>query len=167
MENSILNRLAFDPAILIFVLAGLVLVLLVVVIVCIVKMKALFRKYDLFMRGKDAESMEESFLKVYEDVETLKQEDKANKDMMKAINITLNRSYQKTSVLRYDAFPGMGGQFSFVMTLLDRNDSGVLLNCIHSRESCYLYIKEIIQGESALALSKEETKSLEEAKKKH
>lgn len=167
MNNSMLNNLGFDPAILVFVLAGMVVILLILVIVGIVKMKALYRKYDLFMRGKDAESLENSFLKVYEDVEVLKQEDKANKEVIKAINKALNRSYQKTSVVRYDAFAGMGGQFSFVMTLLDRNDSGLLLNCIHSRETCYLYIKEIIQGESTLALSKEEAKSLEEAKSKH
>ena len=65
MENSILNRLLFDPAYLIFGLAGLVAILLIVVIVCIFKMRALFKKYDLFMRGKDGESMEDSFLKVY------------------------------------------------------------------------------------------------------
>lgn len=167
MENSMLNRLGFDPAILIFVLTGLVVILLILVIVGIFKMKSLYRKYDLFMRGKDAESLEASFLKVYEDVDMLKQEDKANKDVIKAINRTLNRSYQKTSVVRYDAFPGMGGQFSFAMTLLDRNDSGIILNCIHSRETCYLYIKEVTQGECTLTLSKEEAKSLEEAKSKH
>lgn len=167
MENSILNRLLFDPAYLIFGLAGLVAILLIAVIVCIFKMRALFKKYDLFMRDKDGESMEDSFLKVYGDVEILKQEDKSNKDMIRAIQTILNRSYQKTSIVRYDAFQGMGGQFSFVMTLLDRNDSGVMLNCIHNRESCYLYIKAVVQGECDVDLSKEEKKSLEEAKNKH
>ena len=167
MDNSILNNLGFDPAILIFVLAGLVVILIILMIVGIKKMKALYRTYDLFMRGKNAESLESSFLKVYEDVEALKEEDKSNKDMIKAINKTLNRSYQKTAVVRYDAFAGMGGLSSFAMTLLDRNDSGILLNCIHSRESCYMYIKEITQGECDKALSKEEAKSLEEAKSKH
>ena len=71
MENSILNRLLFDPAYLIFGLAGLVAILLIAVIVCIFKMRALFKKYDLFMRDKDGESMEDSFLKVYGDVEIL------------------------------------------------------------------------------------------------
>ena len=167
MDNSILNNLGFDPAILIFALAGMVVILIILVIVGIKKMKDLYRTYDLFMRGKNAESLESSFLKVYEEVEALKEEDKSNKDMIKAINKTLNRSYQKTAVVRYDAFAGMGGLSSFAMTLLDRNDSGILLNCIHSRESCYMYIKEITQGECDKALSKEEAKSLEEARSKH
>ena len=67
----------------------------------------------------------------------------------------------------FSAFAGMGGLSSFAMTMLDRNDSGILLNCIHSRESCYTYIKEITQGECDKALSKEEAKCLEEAKNKH
>ena len=107
------------------------------------------------------------YISEQEMVPALKEEDKSNKDMIKAINKTLNRSYQKTAVVRYDAFAGMGGLSSFAMTLLDRNDSGILLNCIHSRESCYTYIKEITQGECDKALSKEEARSLEEAKNKH
>lgn len=167
MNNSILNNLGFDPAILIFGLAAVVILLLILLLVNMKKTKDLYRKYDAFMRGKDAESLEESFQKVYADVEMLKEEDKANKDVIKAINKALNRSYQKTSVVRYDAFKGMGGQFSFVMTMLDRNDSGIMLNCIHSRETCYLYMKEVNQGQVSVALSKEETQSLEEARKKH
>ena len=167
MENSMLNNLGFDPAILIYGLAALVAVLMVLVIVLMKKQKDLYRKYDLFMRGKDAESLEDSFQKVYTDVEMLKQEDKANKDVIKAINIALNRSYQKTSIVHYDAFKGMGGQFSFAVAMLDRNDNGILLNCIHSRESCYLYMKEVKEGKCDVALSKEESQSLEEARKKH
>ncbi|MBP3700437.1 MAG: DUF4446 family protein [Lachnospiraceae bacterium] len=167
MPNSMLNNLGFDPAILIFALAALAVILLIMVIVLMKKQNELYHKYDLFMRGKDAESLEESFHKVYADVEMLKQEDKANKDVIKAINIALNRSYQKTSIVHYDAFKGMGGQFSFAVTMLDRNDNGILLNCIHSRESCYLYMKEVKEGQCAVALSKEETQSLEEARKKH
>ena len=167
MENSMLNNLGFDPAILIYGLAALVAVLLVLVIVLMKKQKDLYRKYDLFMRGKDAESLEDSFQKVYTDVEMLKQEDKANKDVIKAINIALNRSYQKTSIVHYDAFKGMGGQFSFAVAMLDRNDNGILLNCIHSRESCYLYMKEVKEGKCDVALSKEESQSLEKARKKH
>lgn len=167
MESPILNSLGIDPGILIIVLFALVIILAVFSVINMVKVRKLHRRYDGFMRGKDAESLEESFLKVYEDVEYLKKEDKENKEVIKALGITLNRSFQKTAIVRYDAFQGMGGQFSFAMTMLDRNDCGILLNCIHSRETCYLYLKEVTEGQCGVALSKEETQSLEEAKKKH
>lgn len=167
MDSPILNSLGIDPGILMIIIVVLLVIFVVLTIINLVKTRKLYHKYDGFMRGKDAESLEESFLKVYDDVEYLKKEDKGNKEVIKALGITLNRSFQKTAVVRYDAFQGMGGQFSFAMTLLDRNDSGILLNCIHSRETCYLYLKEVEQGTCRVALSKEETQSLEEAKKKH
>jgi hypothetical protein len=156
-----------DPGILIIVLFVGIIILIILTVLNMVKMNKMHRKYDGFMRGKDAESLEDSFLKVYEDVESLKKEDKENKEVIKALGIALNRSFQKTAVVHYDAFAGMGGQFSFALTMLDRNDNGILLNCIHNRESCYLYLREIEEGSCKIELSKEEKQSLEEAKKKH
>ena len=50
-----------------------------------------------------------------------------------------------------------------MLTLLDANDNGFVLNVMHSREGCYNYIKEIVKGESYVELSSEETESLEKA----
>ena len=72
MEGSILNNLGFDPVYLIIAQSAITLILLVVVIVCIVKIKKLYRRYDYFMRGKDAESMEEMIIKQMEDIINLK-----------------------------------------------------------------------------------------------
>lgn len=72
-------------------------------------------------------------------------------------------NYQKIGIVKYDAFQEMGGNLSFVLTLLDANDNGFVLNVMHSREGCYNYIKEIVKGESYVELSSEETESLEKA----
>ena len=163
MENSMLNRLIFDPAYLLIGLGVLTLILLIVVIVCLVRMKKLYRKYDAFMRGKDAESLEERILEQIEEIKNLKLEDRANKDSMKSINKKLQKTYQKLGLVKYDAFKGMGGQSSFALTLLDQMDNGIVMNAIHSREGCYLYIKEITGGESEIVLGKEEAESLKKA----
>ncbi len=57
-------------------------------------------------------------------------------------------SYQKVGIVKYNAFQEMGGQLSFALTLLDENDNGWLLILMHIQEECYLYIKEIVKGES-------------------
>ena len=57
----------------------------------------------------------------------------------------------------------MGGKLSFALTLLDGNNSGFILNAMHSREGCYTYIKEIVRGESYIELAEEEAQSLEKA----
>lgn len=163
METSMLNNLLFDPAYLLIGQGCITLILLITVIVCIVKMKQLYRKYDAFMRGKDAESLEETVLGQIEEIKNLQLEDHANKDAIKGLNKIVQKTYQKSGLVKYDAFKGMGGQSSFALTLLDQTDNGILMNAMHSREGCYLYIKEIKEGQSEITLGKEEEESLKKA----
>ena len=59
MENSIMNQMGNDPGYLILGLAVITLILFITVIICLIKMSQLYRRYDLFMRGKDAETLED------------------------------------------------------------------------------------------------------------
>ena len=47
--------------------------------------------------------------------------------------------------------------------MLDGKNNGWVINAMHSREGCYTYIKEIVNGESYIELSEEEAESLEKA----
>ncbi len=42
----------------------------------------------------------------------------------------------------------MGGKLSFSLALLSQTNDGFIINAMHSREGCYTYIKEIIDGNS-------------------
>ena len=57
----------------------------------------------------------------------------------------------------------MGGKLSFTLALLTKENNGFVLNAMHSREGCYTYIKEIINGNSLIILSEEEKEALEVA----
>ena len=46
----------------------------------------------------------------------------------------------------------MGGKLSFALALLDNRNNGFIINAMHSREGCYTYVKEIINGESYITL---------------
>ena len=74
METSILNQLPFDPGFLILGLIGLVLILLIFLISTMVQLKSLTRKYDYFMRGKDAETLEDVIMDQIEEIRNLKAE---------------------------------------------------------------------------------------------
>ena len=163
MNNSMLNNLLFDPAYLIIGLAVISIALLIAFIICAVKMNKLYHKYDSFMRGKDAESLEDIILSQIEDIKELKSEDRGIKDSIKVINRTLGKTVQKMGISEYDAFQGMGGQASFALAMLDKENDGMILNCMHSREGCYLYIKEVKGGESEIMLGEEEKKALSHA----
>ncbi|HIQ92192.1 MAG TPA: DUF4446 family protein, partial [Candidatus Copromonas avistercoris] len=67
MESSMLNHFPIDPMVLVIGFSALSLALLAVVIICIVKMNKLYRRYDLFMRGKDAETLEDTIMDLLEE----------------------------------------------------------------------------------------------------
>ncbi len=163
MENSILNRLGFDPAYLLAALFALCLILLAVTLICVFKLGSLRRKYEKFMKGRTAENLEELVHALNEDVKSLKAEDAANREAIRALNRTSVRSFQYRGLVKYNAFPGMGGESSFALALLDRDKNGYILNCIHSREGSYLYIKEVERGEGTVLLGVEEEKALRAA----
>ena len=163
MENSILNSLGFDPGFLIIGMGILTLVLLIVTIVCFAQYKKLYRRYDFFMRGKDAETLEDVILDLIDEIRSLKAEDRANKDSMRTLNRNSRASLQKVGIVKYNAFKGMGGNLSSVVALLDYTNSGFILNCVHSREGCYIYVKVVDMGQTEIVLGNEEQEALEQA----
>ena len=117
----------------------------------------------MFMRGKDAESLEDFIMEERYDIEELQDADESNKEAMRLMNRNIRSSFQKFGIVHYDAFEGMGGKMSFAMTMLDYTNSGIVLNCMHAREGCFLYVKEVDAGSTDTPLGAEEKESLERA----
>ena len=163
MENSILNLCPFDPAYIIMGLVILGVLLLILVIVTMTKLRRLDRKYDYFMRGKDAETLEDIIMDEIDELRDLRAEDRSNKDSIRTLNRNFRASFQKYGVVKYNAFKGMGGNLSFALAVLDYTNSGFVMNCVHSREGCYLYIKEVDMGQTDIVLGNEEQEALEQA----
>ena len=163
MENTMLNSWPIDPAVVIISLAVITLLLLIATIICILQTNRLYRRYDYFMRGKDAESLEETILKQMDEIRELKSQDRANKDAIRTLTKNVKGSYQKFGMVKYNAFKGMGGNLSFAFAMLDLNNTGFVLNSVHSREGCYLYIKSVEKGATEVILGNEEKEALEQA----
>ena len=163
MENSLLNNLAFDPAFLIIGLAVLTLVCMIITLVCFTQYRKLYRRYDIFMRGQDAETLEDTILDLLDETAVLQTSDRESRDQLKSLTRQVRASYQKIGIVKYNAFKGMGGNLSFVIALLDDNNSGFILNSVHSREGCYLYMKDVEKGSTDVLLGAEEKEALEMA----
>ena len=163
MENSILNLCPFDPAYIIMGLVILVVLLLILAIITMTKLRRLDRKYDYFMRGKDAETLEDIIIDEIDELRDLRAEDRSNKDSIRTLNRNFRASFQKYGIVKYNAFKGMGGNLSFALAVLDYTNSGFVMNCVHSREGCYLYIKEVDMGQTDIVLGNEEQEALEQA----
>ena len=163
MESKMLNAIGIDPGIMIIVLFLLIIVLFLWIVSIHLKYTRLRTSYNYFMKGKDGKSLEESIFDRLDELDELSEETMKNKAEIRKINQNMLSNFQKVGILKYDAFHEMGGKLSFALTLLDGNNSGYIINSMHSREGCYNYIKEIVKGESYIELSEEELESLENA----
>ena len=67
---------------------------------------------------------------------------------------------QKTGLIRYDAFDGVGGQQSFSLALLDADDNGLVLSGLFSRHDMRVYAKPVEGGASPQALTAEERQAI-------
>lgn len=157
MDQSILQTGVMAASIVISILA------IVIAVTAIFKYRSVYRLYDSFMRGRDAESLEDIILEEEDRIEALEAADASNKEVMRTMNRNIRASFQKCGVVRYDAFEGMGGKVSFAMALLDYTNTGIILNCMHSASGCFLYIKEVEAGSTDVQLGAEEKGALERA----
>ena len=153
MESQILTAIGIDPAYIFILLFVLVIVLFILNVRVDMKYNRLKRSYNSFMRGKDGKTLERSILEKFDEIDEISDTVKQNKADIKELFQEVKGNYQKAGIVKYDAFNEMGGKLSFALALLDGNNSGWVINAMHSREGCYTYIKEIVRGQSYIELS--------------
>lgn len=129
---------------------------LVTAIIAVINYKKLYRSYDLFMRGRDTEALEDLITEEKDAIVNLQEQSHM-------LTRNMRSSFQKMGIVKYDAFEGMGGNMSFAMALLDYTNSGIVINCMHAKEGCFLYIKDIDAGTTDTPLGTEEKLALEKA----
>ena len=155
--------LGFDSDYIILGLMGVVIILLILIIINMVQVGKLKKRYKVFMSGKNAKSLEDTIIKRLDEVDELVAANSLNKKNIEELFANMKCSYQKVGLVKYDAFNEMGGKLSFSLAMLDVKNNGFIINAMHTREGCYTYIKEIIDGNSVIVLSGEEQEALNNA----
>jgi Protein of unknown function (DUF4446) len=64
------------------------------------------------------------------------------------------------ALVRYDAYNELSGHQSLSIALLDEEQSGVVLSCIHHRDQARVYAKQVTAGQGELELSPEEAEAV-------
>ena len=141
-----------------------VIFLIILVFVVIYKMNIMSRKYSALMSGKKGADLEKIIRIRFKEMDIVKANAKRVTKEHKEIKKHLSACISKVGLVKYDAFNEMAGKLSFVIALLNDENSGIIFNAMHSREGCFTYAKEIIKGESYIPLSDEEKEALERAK---
>lgn len=166
MSSNLLTGMGLggmDIGIVMIVFLVFIIILLILLIVTMTKLNNLKKRYERFMMGRNARSMEEEVKNLFYDIDYLKKETSENSRQIRHIYKRLETVYQKIGLVKYDAFNQMGGKLSFALALLDEKNNGFLMNSVHSSDGSYCYIKEIINGDSAIELSGDEQNALNEA----
>ena len=145
--SDLFSKVGIDLGVVVLLLIVLIIVMMIMTVSMSLRLSRLNQKYRSFMKGKDAQSLEKLFHQRFKEI------DKLNKQN------TLN----KYGIVKYDAFDDVGGKMSFALAMLDKENTGFILNAIHSRDNCFLYLKEIVKGESYIMLSAEEIDALRQA----
>src|SRR3989344_5056702 len=72
---------------------------------------------------------------------------------------------QKIGLVRFNPFKDTGGDQSFILSLVDGNDTGVIISGLYSRSGTRWHAKRVSKGKGVEhELSDEDKKSLKEAK---
>lgn len=161
--SNLFEKLGIDIGIIVLILLILVVFLLFMAVVQIVRLHRLNLKYKVFMKGSSGRSLQKEFEHRFKQLEEMEEKLGNHQLDINAIKAIQNKTLHKYGIVTYDAFDDMGGKLSFALAMLDKDNTGFILNAIHSRENCFLYIKEILNGESFIILSKEEIEALRRA----
>lgn len=145
-------------------MAGVIVLLFIIQIILSIRISKQKKRLSKFMEGSDAKSLESIVKEKLDDFENVKADIASVQKRVDKIDETLLTVYRKSAIIRYDAFKEMGGKLSFALAMLNDENNGFVINSMHSsREGCFTYIKEIIDGKSFVTLSEEEKQALDEA----
>jgi len=121
-----------------------------------------YNKLGQGLKEKNFKSIMETLLK---DVDVAKRDINDLKSYCDKIQKEGLLHIQKVGLVRFNPFKDTGGDQSFILSLMDRNDTGVIISGLYARSGTRWYAKRVVKGKSLEhELSDEEKKALREAK---
>ncbi len=155
-------NILISQEVLLSITAGLTIWLFGVTIFLIKTIKH-YRKLGAGIKEGNLQKLLEKILKdLKTEQETIKKLEKTLGDLEKETGY----HFQKMGLVRYNPFSDTGGDQSFVLALLDSQDSGLVISSLHGRDQTSIYAKPLKKGKTdGYELSKEEEEVIKKAKK--
>lgn len=157
------TRLLLDPAILSYIILGVLLFMALMGALLIgqaVKLSRLNKKYQRLLGRAPEGNLEEILVSLHGEMAGIKSGQSLADANQRALFEKAKTALRGISLVRYNAFQNTGSDLSFSLALLDENKDGIVLSTIYGREESRTYAKPIQAGKSAYHLSVEEEKAL-------
>lgn len=161
--ESIFNWISINIPLIILLLFAIFLILLVVFLVTIARLKKTARQYKALVEGMKGKNLEEIILENGKKLQQVLFEMNIFRDRLEVVEEVSEKSIQKVGLLRFDAFEDTGGELSYALALLDKENNGIVVSSIFGRDDARTYCKYINSGKSKHPLSAEEQKAIRKA----
>jgi hypothetical protein len=113
---------------------------------------------NMFKKKRKEDELPENIEDLLKEFKKLKEENKKLKEEIEEIKERQKFFIQNVKMERFNPFSEEGGNQSFTLSLLDENNSGVVITSLYTKEGSRVYGKPITEGKSEYPLSKEEEK---------
>ncbi|MCE5259057.1 MAG: DUF4446 family protein [Chloroflexi bacterium] len=80
-----------------------------------------------------------------------------------ALNMAQQRCLNRVGLVRFNPYDDTGGDLSFALALATNEGNGVLITSLHGRNNTRFYAKQLLNWNSAVSLSEEETDAVRRA----
>lgn len=125
----------------------------------------LYARYEALTDGGNKKTLPEVLEQLMKDVQLTKHHIAEITKRCDKIEKEGSLHIQKVGLLRFNPFKDTGGDQSFILALVDANDTGVVISGLYSRAGTRWYAKRVVDGKGfEYDLSEEEKKALKLAK---
>ena len=129
-----------------------------------IKTKKRYEKIAMRLgKGEDITNILKNYIS---QVNELNEKDNQIIDYCNKINLEESKSIKKIGLVKYDLYNTTKNKLSFALALLNRQNSGIIINSIYGVDNSNVYCKEVIEGKTKDKLSLEEKEALKIAMSK-
>jgi hypothetical protein len=109
------------------------------------KQSARYSKLFYGVKGENLQLLIENYFKT---INLVKKDQEKQENMIEEINEKSKNNFDKMGFYRFNPFQETGGDQSFVLALLNRQDDGVVMTSLHGRNQTRVFAKRVINGKA-------------------
>lgn len=121
----------------------------------------MYSHYDKLTKGANAKNLKSILEEIIARMEEYKKDIAELKEYCNNLNRESLSHIRKVGLNRFNPFKDTGGDQSFILSLTDANDTGIIISALYSRSGTRWYAKKVKNGKGEeIELSEDEKKAL-------
>lgn len=141
-------------------LAVILLILITLLIITMNRLQYISRKYNTLMSGKGGKDLEHTILARFQEMDKVRSMTRKMHHEHVQFRDHLDHSFDRYGLVSFNSFDSMSGDLSFALAVMNAEKDGFVLSCMHSKEGCFVYAKDLKNGKSDRVLTAEEKKAV-------